>query len=180
MDARRVSAFFLLCVALLALPAAAQPLPDPADQRMAEELSAIRRALERLVALEESGARQRDVDLLFRRIELRERRLAPFERQVRDAEEDVRETERRIDQLDRMHEQLDGRLEQEIRGGTDAPDSDTRRKTEDVEKSQVAAAERLKDVRGRLAQLELDLARRRVDVETLDEMLEERIEDLHR
>jgi hypothetical protein len=173
-----LATFFVLCT-LAGTPAAAQG-DAPASDRLGVELAGIRRALDRLVELQQVAERYRDAELLMKRIELCERRLEPLERQVHDARAEVKENETRLERLARTREQNERKLEQEVREGTDAPDSETRRVLDEIDRMEQRTAEQQEDAQARLEQLELELSARRAAIDVLDDRLLDMLEALER
>jgi hypothetical protein len=161
-------------VAALGGQLAASQTDDPAIGR---ELAGIRTALERLASGEEADRRQRDVDLVIRRIELGIKRLEPIERQLSYAEAELRGEEDGLASLERMREQHEANLAEEIRQNVDAPRSETRRVLDDIERSAVGYETRIKAARQRIQQHENDLALGRKQIAILDERLMELLEE---
>jgi chromosome segregation ATPase len=177
----RLTGTLLVMVLVSALPAIGQDgATDQTTARLSDEMRGIRQSLDRIVDLLETLQRRQDVDLLLKRIELRERRLDPLESRLRSAESEIQGTEDHLHELDKMEEQHEEILNEEIREGSDAPRSETRRILDDIQRTREAQEERLEAVRMRLQQYENDLARGRETIEILDEMLDELLEDKRR
>jgi flagellar biosynthesis chaperone FliJ len=159
-------------------PVAGQsPATDYASTELSQDVEGIRQALDRLVVLLEITQRHQRIDLVLKRIELRERRMEPLERRLRSTEKEIEEFEEHLKALERMREQHEDALRDEIRDGVDAERSETRRMLDDIERTQVGAAERLESARMRMQQHENDLSAGRRDIEILDEMLMELLDD---
>jgi chromosome segregation ATPase len=170
--------FAFVVLILTGLPAAAQPVPaDPGVAQLQEHVRGIRQALDRMTGLLETVQHQRDIELLFKRIELRERRLEPLERRLRSAESEIEANEDHLASLERMQEQQEETLNEEIREGVDAPRSETRRALDDIKRTQDSVAERTEKARMRAQEYENELARGRREIEILDEKLLEALED---
>ena len=164
-----------LAVWLLAsVPANGQTSPETAG--VTEELEGIRRALDRLVSLQESASRYQAVDLVLKRIELKMRSLEPLERRLRGAENDVENAEEHLKQLARMLEQNEDVLQQEVQDGTDARRSETRRMLDDIRRTQRGAEERLDLAYQATQRFENELADGRRELEILDDRLDELVE----
>jgi len=174
----------ILLAALLGLlvldpvPARAQTAaPPPAtSSAVVDELAGIHQALERLVGLLEQVRQHQEVELLIRRIELRERRLTPLENRVESAESAVQGLTAEIKRLRDMLSHEEDLLQEEIRAGTDTPDSDTRRMIGELRRVLDTQTSMLELESLRLRQLEDQLADGREEVEILDEMLLEMLE----
>jgi chromosome segregation ATPase len=169
----------LVVVALLLAPAVALGQPAAADagaRALADDVGGIRRALEQLVALQETAEHFREVDVLLRRIELLERRLEPVERQLQGAERTVRGMEDDLATLQKMREQNEDALDEEIKAGVDTPRSGTRNMLTDIERTLETREEQIKEARARARRFDDDLAERREEIEVLDDMLMELLE----
>lgn len=168
-------ALIVLLAGVLA-PASGQPAADPASARLAEELSGIRSALDRLVALREGEGPYRQADLLMKRIDLHERRLEPLESRLQEAETEFREYEDHLKMVEQMLEQREGQLTEEIQAGTDTPRSETRQDMDNLRRTRKAVEERMQSGQVRLRELQDAIAKQHEEIEILDEMLAELLE----
>ena len=168
-----------LLIVILFVPIALTPPPLAAQDSLAmaaEDLKGIRAALDRLVLLQETDRRQREMELVLKRIELRERRLGPLETRLQHAEVDLRNNEEQLKSLESMRVQHKDRLAEEIKDGTDARRSETRRMLDDIDRTMDSVTERGEDSTTRLRQLEDEIADQKEEIEILDEMLAELLE----
>jgi hypothetical protein len=141
------------------------------------ELAGIQRSLDRLVDLFEAHLEHQRVDLLLKRIQLKERRLEPAERRLRDAEGTLEGRKAEIKRMKAMLAEQRTALDDEIRDGTDQPESETRRLIVSLERVIRTEEAQLGDELMRVRLLDDDLAGQREEIEILDDLLLEMLED---
>jgi hypothetical protein len=135
------------------------------------EMAGIQRSLDRLVDLFEAHLEHQRLDLLLKRIQLKERRLEPAQKRLRDAEARLEGREAEIKRMKQMLEEQQSVLDDEIRQGGDAGDSETRRMIINLERVIRTQEAQVEDGRARVRRLEDELAVQREEVEILDDLL---------
>lgn len=172
---RMVPAIILLCFAASGASAQA-PARDRTDAGLAEQLSQLNRTLDELVTMVGAMLDNDRVELVLRRIELQERRLAPKEEQLRRVENAVFDVKSEVTRIQEMIDETDRTLTEEIREGTDQPDSDTRANLAQLKLMLKDATGRYEDTELRRRRLEDDLIDERERIDDLDAMLREMLE----
>jgi hypothetical protein len=170
----------LFLVFLLAGPflVQAQPPAQTGDEtaRLVDEVAGLNRSLEKLVVMLERVMYQQEVDLMLNRIELRERRLEPMASHLRSLQREYDDRKSDLKHIQEMLALEEERISDEIREGTDRPDSGTRNQVKELERVLTVETARIEDLQRRMRQLEDDLAEGREEVLILDEQLRELLE----
>lgn len=165
------SAFLGLAIALSpATPAqdATPPARTP-EPEIERALDRVARALERLVHGQE-------IELILRRIEIKERRLAPLEARARNAEAEAENNRTQLKQLEAGLDQIKRRLAEEVRDGTDRPDSPTREELAHVQSYQAGLAQSLEDAERRMRDFDDQAAAAQREIDALEDVLVEMLE----
>jgi chromosome segregation ATPase len=158
-----------LLILAAALPARAQD--DTA--RLVEEVAGLNRSLDRMAGMLETLIGNQHVEILLKRIELKERRLEPLESELLRAERAQTDLEARVKRMQEELEQTEDAIADEVRAGSDTPDSESRRMKMQIERVLEVESSRVDDMRRRAQQLENQLASGRDEILILDEQLQE-------
>jgi hypothetical protein len=145
--------------------------PEKIAPEIAEDISGIHQALDRLVGLLERAESNQHVELLIKRIELQERRLAPAQARLRSAEAEVDGLSDEITQLQSMQPRLEEELDEEIRSGVDPANSVARRMKDELDQALVGMENRLEIVVLRVRGHEDRVAEGRETIAILDDLL---------
>jgi len=170
---------FLLCAAVflggVGLVPAQEPTENPTEQ-LARELARLNRSLDRIVGLMEDVASYDRIELVLRRIDLKERRLAPLEAQMRRVDSEMFDHKSEMKRMGQMVEEHEDRLDDEIREGTDRPNSDTRQYLHQLRQAVAGITARYEELQLRQRRLEDELADGRDEIALLDDALGEMLE----
>jgi chromosome segregation ATPase len=169
---------FLVSLAAGTVPAHAQPQPPAGDEtaRLVDEVAGLNRSLEKLVVMLEQVMFQQQVDLMLKRIELKERRLEPMASHLRSLQREYDDRKSELKHLQETLELEEDRISDEIREGTDRPDSASRTMVKELERVLAVETARIEDLERRMRRLEDDLAEGREEVLVLDEQLQEMLQ----
>jgi len=170
-----------ICLGLLAVglfPAHAQPPAPSGDEtaRLVEEVAGLHRSLDKLVVMLEQVIYQQQVDLMLKRIELKERRLDPMASHLRSLQREYDDRKSELKHYQEMLELEKDVISDEVREGTDRPDSGSRNQVKELERILTVETARIEDLERRMRQLEDDLAEGREEILVLDEQLREMLE----
>jgi len=169
---------FLVSLAAGLFPAHAQPPAPAGDEtaRLVDEVAGLNRSLEKLVVMLEQVMYQQQVDLMLKRIELKERRLEPMASHLRSLQREYDDRKSELKHFQEMIEREKERISDEIREGTDRPDSASRNNVEELERVLTVETARVEELERRMRRLEDDLAEGREEILVLDEQLREMLE----
>lgn len=141
------------------------------------QLAGIRVALERLVELREAEATHSHVDSILKQMDVWLKRVAPIEYRLSKAEDEFRSAENNLTQLERMKEQHEAQRDLDIEMSRDSPNSEARRMLADIERSRLSYEERADATRLRIQEYENERTRLLRRVETLEELLLDRLDE---
>jgi hypothetical protein len=166
-----------LLFVILAAPAIAQTTTE-SDSDLVKEVAALRKTMEEAVALLDRALVHQRVELLLKRLDLRERRVLPLESELRAARDGLTASRNEVERFELILEETEQRISEEVRDGTDSPDSENRRLQQDLEQALAHVRRSLESDEERVRRLEDDLADRLEEIEFLEDSLQERLDSL--
>jgi chromosome segregation ATPase len=164
----------LLAVVALAFavqPTATQQPAAGTGREMLEEVAGVRESLDSLVGMLAELLDNQQVELVLKRIDLKQRRLAPLERDLRSGEGSISSRKGELQELAQMLEETEDRIQDQVREGTDHPDSEDRLMARQVEQQIRFLNGQLQQSMGRQSMLMDELADERRELEILDDIL---------
>jgi chromosome segregation ATPase len=169
---------FAFClVVAAAVPAIAEEAMDAESTTLVEEVAGLRGSVDQLVTLLERHMKYQKTELILKRLDLKERQLQPLERELRATRDDLEYRNEELDELGMYLAQVESEIEEEIRVGTDSPDSHSRRAREEVEERRKNLEERIVDLERRILDLEGEVAFRQREIDDLEDILEDYLEE---
>jgi hypothetical protein len=129
-----VAVLGVLALAFAVQPTVPQQPAAETEARMLEEVAGVHDSLDRLVGMLTELLDNQQVDLVLKRIDLKQRRLAPLERDLRSMEESLAGRKMEVRELRQMLEETEDRIQDQVREGTDRPDSEDRLMARQIER----------------------------------------------
>lgn len=166
-----------LLLMMFGAPAIAQSTTET-DSDLVREVAALRKTVEKAVALLDRALVHQRVELLLKRLDLKERRVLPLESELRAARDAVTASRNEVERFELILEETEQRISQEVRDGTDQPDSENRLLKQDLEQALAHGRRNLESDEERVRQLEDELASRLDEIEILEDSLQERLDSL--
>jgi chromosome segregation ATPase len=175
----RYGVLFTVCLFVTAasVPVVAEESGDSGSATLLEEVAGLRASVNELVRLLERHMGYQKTELMLKRIDLKQRQLEPLERELRNSNNLLESRQDEIDQLAMFLEQIEREIDDEIRAGTDTPDSDSRGYRQEVELQRTKLEERIGDLEREILDLEGEVAYRQRELEDLEEILEDFLEE---
>ena len=175
----RYGVLFAVClfVTAVSVPAVAEESGESGSTALVKEVAGLRASVDELVNLLERHMGYQKTELMLKRIDLKQRQLEPLERELRNKKDLLESRHEEIDQLRMFQGQIEKEIDDEIREGTDSPDSDSRQYREDVELQRGKLEERIVDLERAILDLEGEVGYRQRELEDLEDILEDFLEE---
>jgi hypothetical protein len=166
-----------LSLMIFTAPAISQTTTETGSE-LVREVAALRKTMEQAVVLLDRALVHQRVELLLKRLDLKERRVLPLESELRGARDELTASRNELARFEMILEETEQGISQEVRDGTDQPDSENRRLKQDLEQAVAHVQRNLESDEQRVRQLEDELAERLEEIELLEDSLQERLEGL--
>lgn len=161
-----------LLIMAMAGTAMAQESPGSGTD-LVREVAALRKSVEELVSLLDGAVHHQRVELLLKRLELKQRRVSPLEGELRGARQQLNDLENERRHMEGMLEESQAAVTEDIRSGTDRPDSENRAMVEQGETALKFIDGEIESEERRIRDLEDEIVDGREAIETLENTIEE-------